>query len=359
MIFQLIFFLTLEIMKIKIFCLCAFFFFHTITNGQEKLRKNEFILKGRILNKDTGRISLWYSDFRDIYHRDTLELENGHFYFKGFVNGVCEAILWTNLKNIDYDDKSVIRFLLEPSNYFISFQYLEEPVVSINGGTAQMEKNSWDIKKKELIVTKKNLRNRLYSLYRLAKKDTSKSFTNILAEEGLRLDSVSEKIRIKDIEYIKNHPHSNLSAYLLTKHNRRMPLDSVQKLYLSFPNRIKQTSIGKELLGYIYPLTNDVKFKSANPMLDEVFDKKLGNIKSIYNFKLKNILGKNIDFGSFKGKYMVLDFWASWCKPCIENIPALKEMMKKYQSDPIQFISISLDTDINQWKLSVKKHELD
>lgn len=346
-------------MNIKIFFFYTFFLLSATTYSQQKPKKNEFILKGRLLNKDTGRISLWYSDSKNIYHRDTIDLKNGKFYFEGSVDGVCEAILWTKLKNNDYDDKSVIRFLLEPSDYFISFKESEEPKIIIIGGITQSEKNYWDNKKKDLVKKKSNLRNRLYSLHKLAKTDTSKIYKDIIAKEGFRLDSISEKIKKKDIEYIKNHPQSNLSAYLLTKHNRRMPLDTVQKLYQAFSKTVKKTSIGKELLGYIYPLTNDEKFKASNPMIDEIFDRKLNEIKSIYDFKLKNDFGKDISLESFKGKYIVLDFWASWCKPCIENIPSLKEMINKYQFDSIQFISISLDTDIVQWKLSLRKHDFD
>jgi thiol-disulfide isomerase/thioredoxin len=51
-----------------------------------------------------------------------------------------------------------------------------------------------------------------------------------------------------------------------------------------------------------------------------------------------------------------MDFWASWCKPCIENIPALNQMSDYYNSDSIQFISVSLDEDIRAWKQSVTKN---
>lgn len=59
----------------------------------------------------------------------------------------------------------------------------------------------------------------------------------------------------------------------------------------------------------------------------------------------------------FKGKYILLDFWASWCGPCIASIPELKEAAKRYKDD-LTIIGISLDEKTVDWLEAVKKHEI-
>jgi thiol-disulfide isomerase/thioredoxin len=126
--------------------------------------------------------------------------------------------------------------------------------------------------------------------------------------------------------------------------------------YSEIANDVKKSSLGHLVLKDIYPLTDDNEFRKANPLIDIEFDERLRKINSVYDLSLRDTLGNIIELSSFKGKYLVIDFWASWCKPCIANIPALNQMIEYYKSDSIQFISISLDKDENDWKHSIIKH---
>ncbi|WP_290791598.1 TlpA family protein disulfide reductase [Flavihumibacter sp. UBA7668] len=51
-----------------------------------------------------------------------------------------------------------------------------------------------------------------------------------------------------------------------------------------------------------------------------------------------------------KGKYVLIDFWASWCTPCLEDLPELERLKKQFPAEKISFLSMSLDTDKDQWK---------
>lgn len=80
--------------------------------------------------------------------------------------------------------------------------------------------------------------------------------------------------------------------------------------------------------------------------------------KTIPEFTFLDIDSKEIALSSFKGKYVYIDCWATWCGPCRAQIPYLKELEKKYAGKGIEFVSISSDNDQKKWAKTVKEEQL-
>jgi len=74
------------------------------------------------------------------------------------------------------------------------------------------------------------------------------------------------------------------------------------------------------------------------------------------NFELKDINGNVYNLNDFKGKYVYIDIWATWCLPCLKEIPALMELEKEYKQ--IQFVSICKDDERESWEKMVKDKQL-
>lgn len=77
------------------------------------------------------------------------------------------------------------------------------------------------------------------------------------------------------------------------------------------------------------------------------------------DFALRNLDGKEVKLADLKGKVVILDFWATWCGPCVKEIPHFIELYKQYKEQGFEMVGISTDRDgVGVVKSFVKKHKI-
>jgi len=76
------------------------------------------------------------------------------------------------------------------------------------------------------------------------------------------------------------------------------------------------------------------------------------------DFSYPNISNEMISLSFFKGRLVYIDIWATWCGPCIAEIPSLKRLQKDYENMDIIFLSVSVDTDKEAWKKMLTEDQL-
>lgn len=76
------------------------------------------------------------------------------------------------------------------------------------------------------------------------------------------------------------------------------------------------------------------------------------------NVTLYDLLGHTVSVDQFRGKYVYIDMWASWCAPCIREIPYLREVERTLQNKDVVFVSISIDNNETAWKNKVDELHL-
>jgi peroxiredoxin len=76
------------------------------------------------------------------------------------------------------------------------------------------------------------------------------------------------------------------------------------------------------------------------------------------DFSAKDLSGQEISLKQFQGKIVLLDFWASWCPPCISELPDMKSLHEKYDGKDFVIVSVSLDTELSKCESFVKDKQL-
>ena len=85
-----------------------------------------------------------------------------------------------------------------------------------------------------------------------------------------------------------------------------------------------------------------------------------GNVavgKMAPDFTLKDINGNDLTMSSLRGKYLILDFWGSWCGWCIKGMPKMKEYYKKY-GDKLEILGVDCNDTEDKWKKAVEQHQI-
>lgn len=148
----------------------------------------------------------------------------------------------------------------------------------------------------------------------------------------------------KTVEYIRQHPDEDVSLYLATRVGEHF-----EEVFPLLTEKVKNGP-----LAALYQTLD----KSLQQMkAREEAAKKIVEGAEAPDFTLNDLQGKPLSLSSLRGKYVVLDFWGSWCGWCIKGIPDMKKYYEKYKGK-LEILGIDCRDTEEKWKAAVEKHEL-
>lgn len=92
--------------------------------------------------------------------------------------------------------------------------------------------------------------------------------------------------------------------------------------------------------------------------LEYIKNPELARARMVPPFSVMTMDGQQISVDDLRGKVVLLDFWATWCAPCRQSIPHMRDIARKFQGQPLVILSVSLDTDEQKWKEFVSRNEM-
>lgn len=154
-----------------------------------------------------------------------------------------------------------------------------------------------------------------------------------------------EELKI-NIEYCKKHPACAYSFGLVNNEVARQSgknfYNDFEHIYNNASKEIQESERGKSMA------TKLVLFKQS--MVGSLAPK----------FSGVDIFDQKISLTDFHNeKYVLVDFWASWCAPCREEIPFMNNLREKYKDYGFEIVSISLDENLTQWKNAITNEKID
>lgn len=146
--------------------------------------------------------------------------------------------------------------------------------------------------------------------------------------------------------YLKQHLDEDIAVYGITQLGEP---EAMIEIYQQLGEKAKA--------GALAPLYEQIKDYCEGEIKRQKAAEAVQPGKPAPEFTLTDINGKPLSLASLRGKYVVLDFWGSWCGWCIKGMPEMKKYYKKY-SKKMEIVGIDCNEPEDKWKEAVKKHEL-
>ncbi|HWV65480.1 TlpA disulfide reductase family protein [Chitinophaga sp.] len=296
--------------------------------SQLVIAQQKFSIAGTVTGNAPSKYYLQYSNGTK-YVTDSAEVKNGRFSFAGTLlqpaPGMVSAAL---IRNMTGNKKEQASLFLEPAAMTINIANGDLSTIVMKGSVSNDENVQLEKEKEAATEKYKPLLEALRN-----EKDHDKA--GAIREQLAPYFNTNSQLSRK---FIREHHNSFLSLYLMRFEIGSMTLDSARYYYNSLNAALQKSKDGLAIAKEIKSL------EQGSP----------GSVA--FNFSKKDINDQSLSLSDFKGKYVLVDFWASWCVPCRAGNPHLLELYKQYKEKGFEVISVS-DDDRNHdaWKKAVEK----
>ena len=292
---------------------------------------SSFSIKGTINGLNKGLALLSYVSGKDV-RVDSAVISDGSFSFAG---------------SLQEPEEVQVSFMNDNYNGGIVF-FAENAVIHIKADTASLDKPQIEgsASQKELEAFKKeaSVVDMEYEKLNTTGHDIFESgkMTKAIADSLTALSHELDSRKIAVIgAFIKANPNSAIGAWAISKNLLFEPKPEI-----------------------LEPLFNSISATSRNSIYGSVVQQAITSAKatgigqSAIEFTQPDTSGKPVSLTSFKGKYTLVDFWASWCGPCRAENPNVVKAYQQYNKKGFEILGVSLDTEKELWIKAIEKDHL-